>query len=163
MIRKCDKALFDDLETWSRTKSAFSINEFLKQKGIQINEFESIANSSKKFMKIWGQAESQAWENLINALFTKSLPRAKIAEYIKESNICQNRDPEEVMRELEGAQIKLELHLTAIGDTESLRKYGRIGCTTNQTEALMLCSLERGMITQKEYEEIMATPDDDED
>jgi len=66
------------------------------------------------------------------------------------------------MRELEGAQIKLELHLTAIGDTESLRKYGRIGCTTNQTEALMLCSLERGMITQKEYEEIMAI-DDDED
>jgi Zn-dependent oligopeptidase len=155
MVRKSDKILFDELETWSRHKNALSINDFLKPKGIQINEFENLANSSKKFMKIWGQAESQAWENLINALFTKSLSRAKIAEYIKESNICQNRDPEEVMRELEGAQIKLELHLTAIGDTESLRKYGRIGCTTNQTEALMLCSLERGMITQKEYEEIM--------
>jgi hypothetical protein len=162
MVRKSDKILFDELETWSRHKNALSINDFLKPKGIQINEFENLANSSKKFMKIWGQAESQAWENLINALFTKSLSRAKIAEYIKESNICQNRDPEEVMRELEGAQIKLELHLTAIGDTESLRKYGRIGCTTNQTEALMLCSLERGMITQKEYEEIMAI-DDDED
>lgn len=162
MVRKSDKILFDELETWSRHKNALSINDFLKPKGIQINEFENLANSSKKFMKIWGQAESQAWENLINALFTKSLSRAKIAEYIKESNICQNRDPEEVMRELEGAQIKLELHLTAIGDTESLRKYGRIGYTTNQTEALMLCSLERGMITQKEYEEIMAI-DDDED
>ncbi|MGK5594255.1 MAG: hypothetical protein ACSNEK_02730 [Parachlamydiaceae bacterium] len=163
MIRKCDKALFDDLKACGRTKSAFSVNEFLKKKGIQINEFENIANSSKKFMKIWGQVESQTWDNLINALFTKSLPRAKIAKYIKESDICQNRDPEDVMRELEGAQIKLELHLTAMGDTESLRKYGRIGCTTNQTEALMLCSLERGMITKKEYEEIMATHDDDED
>jgi hypothetical protein len=110
MVRKCDKALFDDLEAWSRIKSAFSINEFLKQKGIQINEFEIIANSSKKFMKIWGQAESQAWENLINALFKKSLPRAKIAEYIKGSDICQNRDPEEVMRELEGAQIRVSLN-----------------------------------------------------
>lgn len=72
-----NKALFDELEIWSRQKDAFSINDFLKQKSIQINEFENIANSSKKFMKAWGQAESQAWENVINSLFTKSLPRSK--------------------------------------------------------------------------------------
>lgn len=161
-MNKNNKALFDELEIWSRQKNAFSINDFLKQKNIQINEFGNIANSSKKFMKMWGKAESQAWENVLNALFTKSLSRSKIAQYIKESDICQNRDPEELMRELERTQARLELHLTAIGDTESLRKYGRIGCTTNQVEALMLCSLERGMISQKDYEEVMAV-DDDED
>jgi len=61
MVRKSDKILFDELETWSRHKNALSINDFLKPKGIQNNEFENLANSSKKFMKIWGQAESQAW------------------------------------------------------------------------------------------------------
>ena len=77
-------------------------------------------------------------------------------------DVCQNRDPEEIMRELEMAQARLELHLIAIGDTESLRKYGRISRKVDQIEALMQCSLERGMITKKNYEEIMAI-DDDED
>lgn len=162
MVRKCDKTLFADLEAWSSQKNSFSINDFLKQKGIQINDLENIANSSKKFMKIWGQAESQAWDNVLTALFTKSLPKSKIAEYIRESDVCQNRDPEEIMRELEMAQARLELHLIAIGDTESLRKYGRISRKVDQIEALMQCSLERGMITKKNYEEIMAI-DDDED
>jgi hypothetical protein len=161
-MNKNNRVLFDELEIWSREKNVFSINDFLKQKGIQINEFENIANSSKKFMKIWGKAESQAWENVLNALFKKSLSRSKIAEYIKESDVCQNRDPEEVMRELESTQARLELHLTAIGDTESLRKYGRISCKLNEMEALMRCSLERGMITQKDYEEVMAVEDDED-
>lgn len=160
-MRKSDKALFADLEAWSRQKNAFSINDFLNQKGISINELENIADSSNKFMKMWGKAESRAWENVLNALFTKSLPRSKIAEYIKESDICINRDPEEVMRELESTQVGFELYLTAIGDTESLRKYGRIGCKVNQIEALMQCSLKLGMISQKDYEEIMAIDDDE--
>ena len=131
-MNKNNKALFDELEIWSRQKNAFSINDFLKQKSIQINEFENMANSSKKFMKMWGKAESQAWENVLNALFTKSLSRSQIAKYIKESDIAKTEIPEEVMRELERTQAMLELHLTAIGDTESLRKYGRIGCNFNR-------------------------------
>lgn len=87
-------------------------------------------------MKIWGSADSQAWANLQDALFKKSLPRSKIAEYIKESDLFQDRGPEEVMRSLEKTQFKLELYLTAIGDTESLRKYGRLA-KMNDTEALM--------------------------
>lgn len=163
MIRKCDKALFDDLESWGRTKSAFSINEFLKQKGIQINEFEIIAKSSKKFMNIWESAESQAWDNILNALFTRSLSRHKIAEYIRELDLFEGENPEEVMQSLEEGQLKLELYLKDIGDTDALKEHGRIGLKMNDTEALMRCSLERGMITQNEYDEIMANPDDDED
>ena len=162
MAKRSDERLFDDLEAWGQRKDSLLINDFLKEKKLSFDEFERLANSKKKYMKIWGQAESQAWENLLNALFKKSLPRSKIAEYINGSDICQNRDPEVVMHELEGAQIRLELYLTAIGDIKSLKKYGRIGLKMNDTEALMRCSLEHGMITQKDYEEIMAG-DDGED
>lgn len=138
MTSKKDKALFDELEAWSRKKNSFSVNDFLKEKKIPLDEFERIANGSKRFMKIWGEAEDQAWENLQDALFTKSLPRSKIAEYIKEHDAFQGEDPEEVMCSLERIQARLEIYLTAIGDTESLRKYGRIGCKTNQMDAFML-------------------------
>ncbi len=144
------KKLFQDLELWSQQKNAFSVNDFLKEKGIGISDFELIANSNKKFMKIWGASESKAWENVKNALFTKSLPRSKIAEYIKESDVFQEDDPEEVMQSLEKTQAQFELHLTAIGDTEALRKYGRLP-KMNQTEALMKCSFERGVITKEQY------------
>ena len=52
--------------------------------------------------------------------------------------------------------MKLELHLTAIGDTESLRKYGRLGIKIDDADALMLCRLERGTITEEQYREFMA-------
>ena len=151
------KKLFQELETWSRKKNSFSVNDFLKEKEISQNEFEQIANGSKKFMKIWGRAESQAWENVLDALFTKSLPRSRIAEYIKESDAFEGEDPEDVMQSLESMQLKLELHLTALGDTKSLRKYGRIGIgKMNDFDALMLCSLQRGMITEDQYREFVA-------
>lgn len=66
------------------------------------------------------------------------------------------------MRELESAQAKLVLYLTAIGDTKSLRKYGRIGCKFDEIEALMRCSLERGMITQEDYEEVIAVDEEND-
>ncbi|MBS0272679.1 MAG: hypothetical protein JSR85_08565 [Proteobacteria bacterium] len=74
----------------------------------------------------------------------------------------EGEDPEEVIQNLEDGQFKLELYLTAIGDTDSLKKYGRIGLKMNDTEALMRCSLERGLITKETYEQIMAIPDEDE-
>ncbi len=161
------KRLFQELEQWSLRKNSFSVNDFLKEKKISLNEFEQIANGSKKFMKIWGRAESRAWENLQDALYAKSLPRSRIAEYIREHDVFQDRDPEEVMRSLEETQLKLELHLTALGDTESLKKYGRIGIgKMNDFDALMLWSLERGMITEEQYRDFVATKEeypDDED
>ena len=144
------KKLFSELEKWSQRKDVFSINDFLKEKGIGISDFELIANSSKKFMKIWGAAEDIAWENLTDALFKKSLPRSQIAEYIRQSEEFQGEDPEEVMRDIESGQAQFELYLTAIGDTESLRKYGRLA-KMNEIEALMKCSLERGVITEEQY------------
>ncbi len=101
-------------------------------------------------MKIWEAAESQAWKNLTDALFKKSLPRSRIAEYIKQSADFQENDPEEIMQNLESGQAKLELYLTAIGDTESLRKYGRLP-KMNEMEALMKYSLERRLITEEQY------------
>lgn len=148
--------LFQELDQWSQRKDAFSVNDFLKEKGVSLDELEQVANSREQFMEIWGRAESRAWENLQDALYTKSLPRSRIAEYIKESDTFQDRDPEEVMRSLEKTQMKLELYLTAIGDTESLRKYGRLGIKIDDADALMLCGLERGMITEEQYREYMA-------
>ncbi len=144
------KKIFPELEKWSRKKDSYSIDDFLKEKGVAFSDFELIANSSEKLMKIWGVAESQAWENLKDALFKNSLPRSRIAEYIKQSEVFQGQDPEEIMRSLEKTQAKLELYLTAIGDTESLRKYGRLA-NMNETEALMKCCLERGVITEEQY------------
>lgn len=40
MARKSNKALFDELEAWSRRKNLFSVNEFLKEKEISLDEFE---------------------------------------------------------------------------------------------------------------------------
>lgn len=151
--------LFKELEQWNQGKDAFSVDDFLKEKGIAFIDFDLIANSSSKFMEIWGIAEDIAWKNLTNALFTKSLPRSRIAQYIQQDEAFQGEDPEEVMQNIERGQIRLELHLTALGDTEALRKYGRISCTENQIGALMKCSLERGMITQETYEEIMSIED----
>jgi hypothetical protein len=157
--KKDHKNLFSELEEWSHLKNAFSINEFLKEKGIDLSDFEMIANSNEKFMQIWGIAEERAWENVKNALFTKSLPRSKIAEYIKELDIFEGENPEEVMQSLENGQAKFELYLMAIGDTDSLKKYGRIGLKMDDSEALMKCCLDRGMISQKDYDEIMAIDD----
>ena len=148
--------LFSDLEKWGHKKDAYSLNDFLKEKGIPLAEFEQIANSSKKFIKIWDAAEDRAWENVLDALFTKILPRDKIAEYIKESEVFQDRDPEEVMRSLESGQAKFELYLTAIGDTESLKKHGRIGLKINDVDALMLCGLQLGAFSESSYMEYLA-------
>lgn len=156
------KKLFQELELWSQRKDAFSMNDFLKEKEISLDEFELIANSSKKFMKIWGVAEYRAWENLKDALFKKSQPRSLIAEYIRQSENFQGNDPEEIMQSLENTQVKFELHLTAIGDTESLRKYGRLP-KMNQTEAWMKCSFERGMITQEQCVEYLQIEKDCEE
>jgi hypothetical protein len=156
------KKLFQHLEQWGQKKNSYSIDDFLKEKGIAISDFEPIANSSKKFMDIWGAAESQAWENLQDALFKKSLPRSRIAEYIRECDVFQDQDPEEVMQSLEETQAKLELYLTAIGDTESLRKYGRLA-KMNETEALMKCLLERGSITEEQYADYLQIEKDCEE
>jgi hypothetical protein len=144
------KKLFLEVEQWSQKKDSYSIDDFLKEKCIAISDFELIANSSKKFMKIWGVAESQAWENLKDALFKKSLPRSRIAEYIRECDVFQDQDPEGVMQSLEETQAKLELYLTAVGDTESLRKYGRLP-KMNETEALPKCLLQMGLMTEEHY------------
>ena len=159
--------LFQELDQWSQGKNALSMNDFLKEKEISLDEFEQIANSGKKFMKIWGRAESQAWENALDALYKKTLPRSRIADYIKESDAFVGEDPENVMRSLEKTQLKLELHLTALGDTKSLKKYGRIGIgKMNDFDALMLWSLEQGMVTEEQYRDFVATkeeyPDDEE-
>lgn len=147
--------LFEELEQWSQRKNAFSVDDFLKEKGVTFSDFDLIVNSSSKFMDIWVAAEDIAWENIQTALFKKSLPRSRIAEYIKQCEAFQGEDPEEVMQNIERAQIRLELHLTALGDTEGLRKHGRIGCKENQVEALMKCMLARNMITQETYKETM--------
>lgn len=160
MAKKSRKRLFDDLEAWAKRKNSFSINDFLKEKNLSFNEFENLANGKKKFMQIWEEAESQTWENIKNAIFTKSLHKSKIAQYIAEQDAFRDRDPEEVVCELERGQKKLELHLTAIGDIESLRKYGRTNYTINQIDALILCSLERGLIIKKDYEAILAIYND---
>lgn len=154
--------LFEELEHWSQCKGAFSMNDFLKEKTVTISDFELIANSSKKFMKIWDVAEDRAWENVKEALYTKNLPRSRIAEYIKESDVFQDEDPEEIMQCLEKGQAKLELYLTAIGDTESLRKYGMLS-KMNDTEALMKCSLERGLITEEQYADFLQIEKDCEE
>ncbi len=161
--------LFKELEQWSQRKDAFSVDDFLKEKGVPFSDFDLLANSNDKFMKIWCKADDIAWENIQTALFTKSLPRSRIAQYIQQDETFQGEDHEEVMRNLENGQIRLDLYLTALGDTEGLRKYGRIGCKENQVEALFKCMLERDMITQETYEETMsikdeaAAFDDDED
>lgn len=142
--------LFAELKKWTKQKNSFSVNDFLKERSIDPSDFEQIANNSKSFMKICREAEANAWENVKDALYTKSLPRAKIAEYIKEDDTFQGEDPEEIMRDMESAQSKLETYLTALGDTKSLRKYGRLA-KINDMEALMKCSLERGVITEKQY------------
>lgn len=160
------KTLFAELKAWGHQKNSYSVNDFLRERGISINALESIADTDAKFMKIWGLAESNAWENVTDALFTKSLPRSRIAAYIKEDDTFKGEDPEEIMRDLESAQAKLEIYLTAMGDTESLRKYGRLA-KMNDTESLMKCSLMSGAITQEEYQEFIEIKknhdDDDED
>lgn len=152
-LKNKDDLLFEELEAWSRKKTSFSLNDFLNEKEISLHKFEQIASSRKKFTKIWEVVTSQTWENVKNALFTRSLPRAQISHYISESDTFQGQDPDEIMQCLEEGQAKFELYLTAIGDTDLLKKYGRIGI--NQTEALMKCSLARGMITQKNYDDII--------
>jgi hypothetical protein len=147
-VKSKQEKLFKELEQWSQRKDAFSVEDFLKEKGVPFSDFDLTANSSSKFMKIWCIADDIAWENLTNALFTKSLPRSRIAQYIQQDETFQGEDPEEVMQNLENGQIKLELYLTALGNTKSLKKYGRIGCKANQDEALIQCSLKRGMIIQ---------------
>jgi len=154
------KKLFIDLEKWSLQQDAFSVNEFLKEKSIAFSDFEAMANRDKKFMEIWEKAESQAWENVLRVLFTKRLPRVRIAEYIKESDAFQGQDPEEIMQSLEEGQARFELYLTAIGDTDALQKYGYLN-KMGDIEALMKCSLEQGVINQKTYEEIMADSDEE--
>lgn len=113
-------------------------------------------------MKIWGASEFKVWENVKNALFTKSLPRSKIAEYIRQSEDFQGEYPEQIMQNLEKTQVQLELYLTAIGDTESLRKYGRLA-KMNDTEALMKCSLEMGIITEEQYADYLQIEKDCEE
>lgn len=137
--------LFSDLKAKSQKNSFFSIHEFLEDRSISFEEFERIANSRKKFMRIWGNAESQAWENLQESLFTKSVPRKEIEKYIRKEDIFQGEDPEEIMRGLERAQLTLELHLTAIGDKKALKKYGKLSNNIDYEEVLIQSSILRGL------------------
>ena len=119
------KKLFEELEQWSHRKDSFSVDDFLKEKGISFSDFDLISNGSKKFRDIWGEAEYQTWENLKEALYTKSLPRSRIAEYIKQSEVFQDEDPEEVMHDLERGKAKLDMYLCAIngGDAGKIMKF----------------------------------------
>lgn len=98
-------------------------------------------------MKIWGEAESQSWENVKNALFNKSQPKSKIAKYIAEREVFQDSDPEEVIQSLESCKAKIDLYQKAMNGNFA---------------AIMQCSLERGMITQDQYEEAMAITNEDD-
>lgn len=147
MVKQSDKRLFDDLEAWSRRKDSFSINDFLRENKLSFNDFERLANSNRKFMKIWGEAESQSWENVKNALFNKSQPKSKITKYIEEREVFQDSDPEEVIQSLERCKAKIDLYQKAMN---------------GDFAAIMQCSLERGMITQDQYEEAMAIPNEDD-
>ena len=57
------------------------------------------------------------------------------------------REPEDVRQSLESCRAKLELYEKAMA---------------GDIEALMKCSLERGMITKSIYEEVLAVKDRDE-
>lgn len=70
--KKDHKHLFQELEQWSQRKDVFSVDDFLKEKGVAYSDFELFANSSKKLMKIWGAAEGRVWENLKDALFKRA-------------------------------------------------------------------------------------------
>ena len=108
-----------------------------------MDDFENLANSRKTFLKVLDTAEAQIWENLKHALFAKSLPRSKIAQYIEEKEVFKDRDSEEVMQSLESCKEKVDLFRKALaGDFVSSMK----------------CSLLAGMITQEQYKEAMAIP-----
>ena len=100
MAKQSGKKLFEELEAWGRRKDSFSINDFLKEKKLSMDELKDLANNRKKFLEIWEDVESHIWANIKRALFTKRLPRIRIAQYIEEREAFQGRDPEEVIQSL---------------------------------------------------------------
>lgn len=138
------KKLFFELEKWSNRKDAYSINEFLKVWEMAFSNFESIANNNPKFMKIWGIVESRVWENIKEALYTKSLPRSQIGEYIREGGLCGYDDPESYMKSLEETKTKMDLWDCVMNDN-----------TDKDTQALFKVMLECRMMTQGEYNEAL--------
>lgn len=123
MAKQSSKKLFEELEAWSRRKDSFSINDFLKDRKLPMKELKSLANSRKKFIEILGEVESNIWENIKNAIFTKNLPRTKIAQYIEEREAFQGKDPEEVIQNLESIKEKVGLFRKAFsGDFVSSMK-----------------------------------------
>jgi len=135
------KKLFQELEQCSHRKDSFSVDDFLKEKGISFSDFDLISEGSKKFGKIWGEAEHQAWENLQEALHTKSLPRSQIAEYIKQSEVFQDEDPEEVMHNLESGKARVDMYECALNG-------GNAG-------EIMRRALTFGVVTQEQYNEFL--------
>lgn len=108
-----------------------------------MDELKDLANNKKKFLEIWEDVESHIWANIKRALFTKSLPRIRIAQYIGEREAFLGRDSEEVIQSLESLKERVDLFRKAFsGDFVSLLK----------------CSLLCGIITQEQYEESMAIP-----
>lgn len=133
------KKLLHDLTKWSRWEYAFSLNEFLKDKGIAYADFELAANENPEFMEIWGIVESRIWENLLDALHKKKIPRSQIKKYISEEHAHLGDDPEEIMNSIESGREKTDLYEKAM---------------SGDTDALLKCSLMMGMMSEETYNEI---------
>jgi hypothetical protein len=157
MTSRCPEQLFAELDAWSHRKDIYSVNDFLKEKDVAYADFELMADGCEKSMQIWEVAASRAWDNLCEALHTQSLPRDKIAEYIRESDL--EGDPEEIMHTLEAGKAQLKLYEMALHVDDS-----------DVTE-LIEASVMRGVITEGQYTKFLdikkeypiAYPEDDED
>jgi hypothetical protein len=74
------KKLFQELELWSHRKDAFSIIDFLKEKGITPSYFDLITNSSKKLMKIWGDSRKYGLGKRERGVVLKKPPKESNSE-----------------------------------------------------------------------------------
>jgi hypothetical protein len=97
-------------------------------------------------MKMWGVAEGNTWENIKEALYSKSLPRSQIGEYLIERGLLGHDDPESLMRILESTKQRIDIYERAL---------------SGDTMALLKLSLNEGKITQKEYDESAEMDDED--
>lgn len=139
------KKLFNELKEWSCRKDVFSVNEFLKERGVSLFDFELIANGNKNFMKIWDIAEDKSWGNLREALYSKSISRSQIANYIKERDVFKDEDPEEIMQRIENVLERVKLHESAMnGDVDDMVK----------------CSFVFNMITEEQYNDFLRTTEE---
>lgn len=98
MKRTNDQQLFDELATWSKEKTSYSINEFCSLKGITKRVLCEKAKYRKKFFLIIGQANSRLFDNADMAFRNKVITRVQLAEYLKELGF---HDPEGVIQDFE--------------------------------------------------------------